>query len=90
MRETRGTLTERGQDSPYRNRPIEESLRLFREMRAGRHAEGSMILRAKIDMGSPNINMRDPAIYRIRHESREWPRAARRLLQRRLRVTKRG
>jgi glutaminyl-tRNA synthetase len=66
MRETRGTLTEPGTDSPYRNRPIEESLRLFREMRAGRHAEGSMILRAKIDMGSPNINMRDPAIYRIR------------------------
>ncbi|MDZ7651872.1 MAG: glutamine--tRNA ligase [Burkholderiaceae bacterium] len=66
MRETRGTLTEPGTDSPYRNRPIEESLRLFREMRAGQHAEGSMILRAKIDMGSPNINMRDPAIYRIR------------------------
>jgi glutaminyl-tRNA synthetase len=66
MRETRGTLTERGQDSPYRNRPIGESLRLFREMRAGKHAEGSMILRARIDMGSPNINMRDPAIYRIR------------------------
>jgi glutaminyl-tRNA synthetase len=66
MRETRGTLTEPGTDSPYRNRPIEESLRLFREMRAGKHAEGSMILRAKIDMGSPNINMRDPAIYRIR------------------------
>ena len=66
MRETRGTLTERGQDSPYRNRPIDESLRLFREMRAGQHAEGSMILRAKIDMQSPNINMRDPAIYRIR------------------------
>ena len=65
-RETRGTLTERGTDSPYRDRPIEESLRLFREMRAGQHAEGSMILRAKIDMGSPNINMRDPAIYRIR------------------------
>jgi glutaminyl-tRNA synthetase len=66
MRETRGTLTERGRNSPYRDRPIEESLRLFREMRAGKHAEGSMILRAKIDMQSPNINMRDPAIYRIR------------------------
>jgi glutaminyl-tRNA synthetase len=66
MRATRGTLTERGSDSPYRDRPIEESLRLFREMRAGAHAEGSMVLRAKIDMGSPNINMRDPAIYRIR------------------------
>jgi glutaminyl-tRNA synthetase len=66
MRETRGTLTEPGRNSPYRDRPIEESLRLFREMRAGKHAEGSMILRAKIDMASPNINMRDPAIYRIR------------------------
>ncbi len=69
MRATRGTLTEPGTDSPYRNRSIEENLRLFREMRAGRHAEGSMILRAKIDMGSPNINMRDPAIYRIRWAS---------------------
>lgn len=66
MRETRGTLTEPGTNSPWRDRPIEENLRLFREMRAGMHAEGSMILRAKIDMGSPNINMRDPAIYRIR------------------------
>jgi glutaminyl-tRNA synthetase len=66
IRETRGTLTEPGTDSPYRDRPIEENLRLFREMRAGSNAEGSMILRAKIDMGSPNINMRDPAIYRIR------------------------
>ncbi|MGE5338211.1 MAG: glutamate--tRNA ligase family protein, partial [Gemmatimonadota bacterium] len=66
MRETRGTLTEPGRDSPWRDRPIDENLRLFREMRAGRHAEGSMILRARIDMRSPNINMRDPAIYRIR------------------------
>jgi glutaminyl-tRNA synthetase len=66
IRTTRGTLTEPGTNSPWRDRPIEENLRLFREMRAGRHAEGSMILRAKIDMGSPNINMRDPAIYRIR------------------------
>jgi glutaminyl-tRNA synthetase len=66
MRLTRGSLTEAGTNSPYRDRPIEESLRLFREMRDGAHAEGSMILRAKIDMGSPNINMRDPAIYRIR------------------------
>ncbi|HXF45037.1 MAG TPA: glutamine--tRNA ligase [Burkholderiaceae bacterium] len=66
MRATRGTLTEPGVNSPYRDRPIEENLRLFREMRAGKHAEGSMVLRAKIDMGSPNINMRDPAIYRIR------------------------
>jgi len=66
MRATRGTLTEPGTNSPWRDRPAEESLRLFREMRAGKHAEGSMILRAKIDMASPNINMRDPAIYRIR------------------------
>jgi len=66
MRESRGTLTEPGRNSPYRDRPIDENLRLFREMRAGAHAEGSMILRAKIDMASPNINMRDPAIYRIR------------------------
>ena len=66
MRETRGTLIESGTNSPFRDRPKEESLTLFREMRAGKHAEGSMILRAKIDMTSPNINMRDPAIYRIR------------------------
>lgn len=67
MRETRGTLTEPGINSPWRNRPIDESLRLFEEMRDGKHPDGSMILRAKIDMASPNINMRDPAIYRIRH-----------------------
>lgn len=66
MRENRGTLKEPGVDSPYRNRPADESLRLFREMRAGKHPEGSMVLRAKIDMASPNINLRDPAIYRIR------------------------
>jgi len=66
MRENRGTLTEPGKDSPYRNRTPEENLRIFREMRAGKHAEGSMVLRAKIDMASPNINLRDPAIYRIR------------------------
>lgn len=66
MRENRGTLTEPGKDSPYRNRSVEENLRLFREMRAGKHPEGSMVLRAKIDMASPNINLRDPAIYRIR------------------------
>ena len=66
MRETRGTLIESGTNSPFRDRPKDESLTLFRAMRAGKHAEGSMILRAKIDMTSPNINMRDPAIYRIR------------------------
>jgi glutaminyl-tRNA synthetase len=65
-RAARGTLTQAGTNSPFRDRPKDESLRLFREMRAGQHPEGSMILRAKIDMGSPNINMRDPAIYRIR------------------------
>ena len=66
IRANRGTLTQVGSNSPYRDRPIAESLRLFREMRAGKHAEGSMVLRAKIDMASPNINMRDPVIYRIR------------------------
>ncbi len=64
-KEYRGTLTEPGKPSPYRDRPIEESLRLFEEMKEGKHKEGSMILRAKIDMASPNINMRDPAMYRI-------------------------
>jgi glutaminyl-tRNA synthetase len=66
MRATRGTLTEPGINSPYRSRSVDENLKLFREMRDGKHAEGSMILRAKIDMQSPNINLRDPAIYRIR------------------------
>src|SRR5690606_37171257 len=67
MRETRGTLTEKGTDSPWRNRPVEESLLRFEEMKAGKHPDGAMALRAKIDMGSPNMNMRDPVIYRIRH-----------------------
>ena len=66
MRETRGTLTEPGTNSPYRNRSVAENLQLFREMRDGKHADGSLILRAKIDMASPNINLRDPAIYRVR------------------------
>jgi glutaminyl-tRNA synthetase len=66
MRATRGTLTEAGKNSPWRDRSVEENLTLFREMRAGKHADGSMVLRAKIDMASPNINMRDPAIYRIK------------------------
>ena len=65
-REYRGTLTTPGKDSPYRNRPIEESLDLFKRMRAGEFEEGSMMLRAKIDMASPNMKMRDPVIYRIR------------------------
>ncbi len=66
MHANRGTLTEPGKNSPYRDRSSEENLRLFREMKAGKHPEGSMVLRAKIDMASPNVNLRDPAIYRIR------------------------
>jgi glutaminyl-tRNA synthetase len=65
IREYRGTLTEPGKESPYRNRSVEENLDLFRRMRAGEFPEGSKTLRAKIDMASPNINMRDPVIYRI-------------------------
>lgn len=61
----RGTLTEAGKESPYRNRSPEENLKLFREMRAGKYADGEKCLRAKIDMASPNMNMRDPVIYRI-------------------------
>ena len=66
MRINRGTLKEPGKNSPWRDRPREESLALFREMRDGKHADGALILRAKIDMASPNINLRDPAIYRIK------------------------
>ncbi len=65
VRATRGTLTEPGSNSPFRERPVEESLDLFRRMRAGEFADGSRTLRAKIDMASPNINLRDPALYRI-------------------------
>ena len=65
IRETRGTLTEPGTESPYRNRSIEENLRLFEGMKNGEFEEGSRVLRAKIDMASNNINMRDPVIYRI-------------------------
>lgn len=67
MRANRGTLTERGKDSPFRNRSVAENLDLFRRMKAGEFADGAHILRAKIDMAAPNINLRDPAIYRIRH-----------------------
>ena len=67
IREYRGTLTEPGKDSPYRNRSVEDNLRLFEEMRAGKYADGEKVLRAKIDMASPNINMRDPIIYRVAH-----------------------
>lgn len=66
---TRGTLTEAGTPSPYRERSVEENLRLFREMKAGKYPDGAKTLRAKIDMASPNINMRDPIIYRIAHVS---------------------
>jgi len=66
LRGSRGTLTEGGRDSPFRARPADESLELFRQMRDGRHREGSMVLRARIDMASPNINLRDPTLYRIR------------------------
>jgi glutaminyl-tRNA synthetase len=69
MREYRGTLTEPGKNSPYRDRPIEENLDLFERMRAGEFPDGTRTLRAKIDMASPNMNMRDPIIYRIVHES---------------------
>jgi glutaminyl-tRNA synthetase len=67
MRHNRGDFGTPGTDSPYRNRTPQENLARFREMRAGIHADGSMVLRAKIDMGHPNINLRDPAIYRIKH-----------------------
>ncbi|WP_424192342.1 glutamine--tRNA ligase/YqeY domain fusion protein [Ampullimonas aquatilis] len=67
MRLNRGTLTEPGKNSEFRNRSVEENLELFRHMKGGEFKDGEHILRAKIDMASPNINMRDPAIYRIRH-----------------------
>ncbi len=67
IRAYRGTLTEAGKNSPWRDRPAEESLNLFRRMRAGEFPDGAYVLRLKIDMASPNLNLRDPAIYRIRH-----------------------
>ena len=69
IREYRGTLTEPGKESPYRNRSVEENLRLFTEMKEGKYADGEKVLRAKIDMASPNMNMRDPVIYRVAHMS---------------------
>jgi glutaminyl-tRNA synthetase len=69
MRALRGTLTEPGKNSPYRDRPVEENLALLRQMRLGKFADGAHVLRARIDMASPNINLRDPAMYRIRHAS---------------------
>ena len=65
IRAYRGTLTEAGKDSPYRDRTVEENLRLFEEMRSGAYQDGEKVLRARIDMASPNINMRDPVIYRV-------------------------
>ena len=78
VREYRGTLTEPGRDSPYRNRSVEENLDLFRRMRAGEFPDGARTLRARIDMASGNINLRDPALYRIKHVEHqntgsEWP-----------------
>ena len=78
MRQYRGTLTEPGKKSPYRDRSAEENLDLLRRMRAGEFADGTHVLRAKIDMASPNINLRDPVLYRIRHTAhyrtgRTWP-----------------
>ena len=67
IREYRGTLTEPGKDDPNRDRPVEENLRLFEEMKDGKYPDGAMVLRAKIDMASPNINMRDPILYRVAH-----------------------
>ena len=67
IREYRGTLKEPGKDSPYRNRTIEENLELFQNMKDGVYKDGEKVLRAKIDMSSPNINMRDPIIYRVAH-----------------------
>ena len=67
IREYRGTLTEPGKESPYRNRSVEENLDLFERMKNGEFEDGSIVLRAKIDMASPNINMRDPVIYRVAH-----------------------
>ena len=67
IRENRGTLTEPGKESPWRNRSVEENLKLFEEMKEGKYKDGEKVLRAKIDMASPNINMRDPVIYRVLH-----------------------
>ncbi len=71
MREYRGTLTEPGKDDPNRNRSVEENLRLLEEMKEGKYADGEKTLRAKIDMASPNINMRDPILYRVAHLSHQ-------------------
>jgi glutaminyl-tRNA synthetase len=67
MRLYRGTLTEPGRDSPFRSRSIDENLKLFEDMRTGKFSDGHCVLRAKIDNTSPNINMRDPTLYRIKN-----------------------
>ncbi|MCP4125889.1 MAG: glutamine--tRNA ligase, partial [Gammaproteobacteria bacterium] len=66
-REYRGTLTEPGRESPFRGRTVDENLELFQRMRSGEFEDGAKVLRAKIDMAAPNMNMRDPTLYRIRH-----------------------
>lgn len=71
IKEYRGTLTEPGKNSPYRDRSVEENLELFENMKNGMYADGEKVLRAKIDMASPNINMRDPVIYRVAHQSHQ-------------------
>ena len=63
----KGTPTEPGKDSPFRSRSVEENLQLFEDMRAGKYPDGARVLRAKIDMASPNMHMRDPVLYRIKH-----------------------
>src|SRR5688500_3530673 len=78
IREYRGTLTDPGRNSPHRNRTVAENLDLFQRMRAGEFPDGAHVLRARIDMASPNINMRDPTLYRIRHAAHHrtgdgWP-----------------
>ncbi len=78
IRKYRGTLTEPGKDSPFRNRSVEENLNLFERMRAGEFPDGTRVLRAKIDMASPNFNLRDPVMYRILHADHhrtgsKWP-----------------
>ena len=67
IREYRGSLTEPGKEDPYSTRSVEENLKLFEEMKEGKYADGEKVLRARIDMASPNINMRDPVIYRVAH-----------------------
>lgn len=71
IREYRGTLTEAGKNDPNRDRPVEESLKIFSDMKVGLYKDGEMVIRAKIDMASPNINMRDPVIYRVAHKSHQ-------------------